>query len=738
MATFNQVQMPVPNPRLALLRCSYIYQGKIKIKWTSKLNIAGKFQETGTKEEPDKRRIVLWINRANAGVRHRTCLESFADHEICTHALRALNDRRQPWAAHRKRYGLHKLGSRISASSEEGLACLHTCLAREKGLRLLASPALLYYAACKGRELPFRALWEALAAYVRSPAQRYWLCVRVKKGILDPEQPGSVGKSQIYLEGAVEILKKLRSIDFRLMYSGKVSVDCLGRARRVRRAAGVVLPRFMDDYEGYIAQLEEIAILNGIEVEPDPTPQKENKGVGVETGMSKVQKKAFVAACKPDTKKKLRPKLRIKASKVATASGKRRISRCRTSAAAMQSGDSQCYQPKGESNEKEQLPSSSDSPVRTLRDLRRLRKMKSETNCLKKQVKLPPASPPSRCEKVRPLTQPPTPVSTSPPSKTCRFPETSGPGSTTKGHSMLGKSLADLLTSPLDSSEQGVREQQRYQKDKAPSKPPAAVGQPAGTTLQLPAAQKTQDPLDLTWPLSPKTQLSWDQQKRRSPCSKSSPTLALSQGNKKMFAFSSDSDEEEEDGETFIRSRIQHLPETLGPLTIGCSQASRVRGLKNPATTSFHSPSMKSGASEKAHRPSSVCHPENHSSSFSQDNRSELVEWFYQRKSKSDGREISLKSVSFGQQQQANLELLQSKTGEALCCISQATPPPSTNNHDFTSTGTTKVDSSSPRGRRKLSYRDGRAKHHHHSHHQHPKKLVVAANLSVVNIAPEF
>lgn len=43
-------------------------QGKIKIKWTSKLNIAGKFQETGTKEEPDKRRIVLWINRANAGV----------------------------------------------------------------------------------------------------------------------------------------------------------------------------------------------------------------------------------------------------------------------------------------------------------------------------------------------------------------------------------------------------------------------------------------------------------------------------------------------------------------------------------------------------------------------------------------------------------------------------------------------------------------------------------------------
>jgi hypothetical protein len=66
--------------------------------------------------------------------------------------VRALNDRVQPWAmtggqaARSERFGLFKLGSRESGSSEEGLASLHSMLGcPDPGHRYLWNAALLYY-----------------------------------------------------------------------------------------------------------------------------------------------------------------------------------------------------------------------------------------------------------------------------------------------------------------------------------------------------------------------------------------------------------------------------------------------------------------------------------------------------------------------------------------------------------------------------------------------------------------
>lgn len=53
------------------------------------------------------------------------------------------------------------------------------------------------------------------------PASRY--CVRTKGKRADLDQPGACGKGQVYLEGAVDILRAVDNIDFHLLYSGRVS-----------------------------------------------------------------------------------------------------------------------------------------------------------------------------------------------------------------------------------------------------------------------------------------------------------------------------------------------------------------------------------------------------------------------------------------------------------------------------------------------------------------------------------
>ncbi len=151
----------------------------------------GRFQEVGSKSDPSKRRINIWIHDKFPGVLRSSGVRMFAHHEICTHGrifcfqntvcqlwifwgslclsfvlisllreinigLRALNDRVQPWAmtggptARCKRFGLVSLGSRESGASEEGLASLHSMLGcPDPSHRYLWNAALLYYAAAK-------------------------------------------------------------------------------------------------------------------------------------------------------------------------------------------------------------------------------------------------------------------------------------------------------------------------------------------------------------------------------------------------------------------------------------------------------------------------------------------------------------------------------------------------------------------------------------------------------------
>lgn len=69
--------------------------GKLQICWAKGLSSGGKLQEYGRRDEPTLRKLRLWISSGFAGVRFSRSLVSFADHEICTHAVRAINDHAQ-------------------------------------------------------------------------------------------------------------------------------------------------------------------------------------------------------------------------------------------------------------------------------------------------------------------------------------------------------------------------------------------------------------------------------------------------------------------------------------------------------------------------------------------------------------------------------------------------------------------------------------------------------------------
>jgi hypothetical protein len=141
------------------------------------------------------------------------------NHEIGTHFLRRVNEGKQVWVGKRGDYRLED-----ATETEEGLASLHGEL--NKPWKFLWKAALHYYSVCAGSRMGFKELFDDLAKYVEDPERRWTQCLRVKRGIVDMSEVGGVFcKDQVYLAGAIRILKQRKSLDFKLLYSGKVGLD---------------------------------------------------------------------------------------------------------------------------------------------------------------------------------------------------------------------------------------------------------------------------------------------------------------------------------------------------------------------------------------------------------------------------------------------------------------------------------------------------------------------------------
>ncbi|CAC5395865.1 unnamed protein product [Mytilus coruscus] len=227
--------------------------GAMSIVWCADLASSARMMWIGPHckhNRPEARNYSFWIkNSTDNNFLREQGIRCLADHEIGTHFLRSSNEGVQPWYSDRKRFHLRDQNTLEGLASEEGLAAIHSifnanvrkrfdlrgrnCLEElraEEGLaaintilnaktRFLWGPALLYYTACKAAEMTFKQLYDHLTIYVKSPEHRWRLCMRVKRGLLDPNDLGGYGKDQCYFEGAVEILRSLDMIDFNVMMS---------------------------------------------------------------------------------------------------------------------------------------------------------------------------------------------------------------------------------------------------------------------------------------------------------------------------------------------------------------------------------------------------------------------------------------------------------------------------------------------------------------------------------------
>ena len=181
------------------------------------------------------------------------------NHEIGTHYLRDLNEGLQPWRKRKEKFRIEDKNP-----TEEGLASLHTVL--EIPGHDLWRPAVLYFSTWFAATHSFAELFAELSKYVHDPEERWDYCVRAKRGLADTSDPGGLAKDQVYMHGAIELLELRRSLDFSLLYVGKVSHRDAFRlaAEGISRLDRIQLPHFMADRDRYYSLLDDIVADNNL------------------------------------------------------------------------------------------------------------------------------------------------------------------------------------------------------------------------------------------------------------------------------------------------------------------------------------------------------------------------------------------------------------------------------------------------------------------------------------------
>jgi hypothetical protein len=105
---------------------------------------------------------------------------------------------------------------------------------RPRRMPYLFKPALNYYACYKASEMSFVELFKDLERFVDNPKKRWKYVLRVKRGLADTSLPGGLYKDQVYLEGAIKLLKGRRDINFRLLHCGKINLEDLKRPKFIK------------------------------------------------------------------------------------------------------------------------------------------------------------------------------------------------------------------------------------------------------------------------------------------------------------------------------------------------------------------------------------------------------------------------------------------------------------------------------------------------------------------------
>lgn len=145
-------------------------------------------------------------------------VERLVVHEIDVHALRADNGQSQALRC-------FQTGLPNSLGTEEGLAMLTEERAGVASPGVLARQAHVVRAIDLARSLGFRDLYTELHGELGA-GLAWGICLRIKRGLARPGQPGVYAKDSVYLSGRMALREWLdQGGDVRLLYVGKVGVD---------------------------------------------------------------------------------------------------------------------------------------------------------------------------------------------------------------------------------------------------------------------------------------------------------------------------------------------------------------------------------------------------------------------------------------------------------------------------------------------------------------------------------
>jgi hypothetical protein len=85
--------------------------------------------------------------------------------------------------------------------------------------------------------------------------------------VSDTQEPGGLYKDQVYLEGAINLLKERKTLDFEGFYCGKLSLEDLKKpfiAKRLKKENLLLPPFMLNNMDEYMKALDYIAKTNHI------------------------------------------------------------------------------------------------------------------------------------------------------------------------------------------------------------------------------------------------------------------------------------------------------------------------------------------------------------------------------------------------------------------------------------------------------------------------------------------
>jgi hypothetical protein len=157
--------------------------------------------------------------RVNPDARFRTRdVERLVVHEIDVHAMRAANGAAQPLCC-------FQTGLPGSLATEEGLAMVSEEAAGFCSPGMLARQVEVVTAIHNARTMTFRELYGDIAER-SGPGLAWGICLRIKRGLARPAEPGVYAKDSVYLRGRMAVAEWLDAGgDVRHLYVGKVGID---------------------------------------------------------------------------------------------------------------------------------------------------------------------------------------------------------------------------------------------------------------------------------------------------------------------------------------------------------------------------------------------------------------------------------------------------------------------------------------------------------------------------------